>query len=417
MRGRIERISGTMIEARIGGVRVGELCSLRDPFGAHVEAEVVGISDGRAFLTPIGSIAGLSSLAEVEPSDRRLGVPVGEALLGRVLDGLGRPLDRPDDRPRTEATIPIDAAPPPPLQRPPISRPLPLGTRAIDGLLTCAEGQRIGIFGAAGAGKSRLIARIVRHAEADVFVIALVGERGREVGEFLDQALGAATRSRAVVVASTSDRPALERVKAAQVATAIAEWFRDRGCRVVLLIDSLTRLARAWREIGLAAGEPPTRRGYPPSVFAALPGLLERAASTHSGTITAFYTVLVEGELASDPIAEEVKSILDGHLILSSKLAEAGHYPAIDVLASASRVMDHVVTREHRAAAVHVRRLLDRYNEIELLVRIGEYQAGSDPLADEALRKIDAIRGFLREAADEATSYPAMLRRLQGLAA
>jgi ATP synthase in type III secretion protein N len=416
MRGRAERISGTMIEARIAGVRVGDLCRLRDPLGVQLDAEVVGVTEGRAFLTPIGEVSGLSSLTEVEPCDRRLGVPVGEALLGRVLDGLGRVLDRPDDPPHAEATIPIDA-PPPPLGRPPISRMLSVGTRAIDGLTTCAEGQRIGIFGAAGACKSRLIARIVRHAEADVFVIALVGERGREVGEFLDHALGAGARGRAVTVVATSDRPALERVKAAQVATAIAEWFRDRGRRVVLLIDSLTRLARAWREIGLAAGEPPTRRGFPPSVFAALPRLLERAASTRTGWITAFYTVLVEGDLASDPIAEEVKSILDGHLILSSALAEAGHHPAIDVLASASWVMDQVVDRPHRDAAVHLRRLLARYNEVELLVRIGEYQAGSDTLADEALRKIDAIRAFLREAADETTSCPTMLRRLQELAA
>ena len=417
MRGRIHRISGTMIEARIVGVRVGELCRLRDPQGTELEAEVVGIGDGRAFLAPIGNVSGLSSLAEVEPSDRMLSVSVGEGLLGRVLDGLGRPLDRPDDPPRTAAIIPIDGSPPPPLERPPIRRPLPLGTRAIDGLVTCAEGQRIGIFGAAGAGKSRLIARIVRHAQADVFVIGLVGERGREVGEFLDHALGPVARNRAVTVVATSDRPALERVKAAQVATAIAEWFRDRGKRVVLLIDSLTRLARAWREIGLAAGEPPTRRGFPPSVFAALPRLLERAASTRSGTITAFYTVLVEGELMSDPIAEEVKSILDGHLILSSALAESGHHPAIDVLASGSRVMDQVVDPRHREAAVRLRRLLARHNEIELLVQIGEYQAGSDPLADEALRKIDPIRAFLREAANEATAYPAMLRRLQELAA
>ncbi len=421
MRGRIVRISGTMIEARIDGVRVGELCRLRDPYGAQIEAEVVGINDGRAFLTPIGSIAGLSSLAEVEPSERRLGVPVGMAvgmaLLGRVLDGLGRVLDRPDDGWPVEATISIDGAPPPPLSRPPVSRLLPLGCRAIDGLMTCAEGQRIGIFGPAGAGKSRLIARIVQHAAADVFVVALVGERGREVGEFLEHTLGRTARARAVVVAATSDRPALERVKAAQVATAIAEWFRDRGKRVVLLVDSLTRLARAWREIGLAAGEPPTRRGYPPSVFAALPQLLERAAPNQSGTITGFYTVLAEGELASDPIAEEVKSILDGHLILSSKLAEAGHYPAIDVLASGSRVMDRVVDRTQREAAIHLRRLLARHDEIELLVRIGEYQAGNDPLADEALRKIEAIRAFLRETEDQATPYAVMLRRMRELAA
>jgi len=334
-----------------------------------------------------------------------------------VLDGLGRALDRPGDPPRTTHTVPIDGTPPPPLERPPVARALSLGTRAIDALATCAEGQRIGIFGAAGAGKSRLIGRIVRHAEADMFVVGLVGERGREVVEFLQHALGEAARQRAVVVAATSDRPALERVKAAQVATAIAEWFRDQGRRVVLLIDSLTRLARGWREIGLAAGEPPTRRGYPPSVFAALPRLLERAAPTQTGSITAFYTVLVEGELAADPIAEEVKSILDGHLILSSALAESGHHPAIDVLASNSRVMDQVISHEHREAAAHLRRLLSRHNEIELLVRIGEYRAGSDPLADEALRKIEAIRAFLREATDEATAFPTMLRRLRELAA
>jgi type III secretion protein N (ATPase) len=282
--------------------------------------------------------------------------------------------------------------------------------------MTCAEGQRTGIFGGPGSGKSRLVARIARHAAADVFVIALVGERGREVREFLDHALGPEGRRQAVTVVATSDRPALERVKAAQVATAIAEWFRDRGQRVVLLIDSLTRLARAWREIGLAAGEPPARRGFPPSVFAALPRLLERAASTATGTITAFYTVLVEGELADDPIAEEVKAILDGHVILSSSLAESGQYPAIDVLASTSRVMDQVVDHRHREAAIHIRRLLSRYRDIELLVRINEYQPGSDPLADEALQKIDPIQDFLRETADDATALSDTRQRLAELA-
>jgi type III secretion protein N (ATPase) len=414
--GRIERISGTMIEARIAGVRVGELCSLREPGGAMVEAEVVGVGGGRAFLTPIGQVGGLSSRAEVEPAGRRLDVAVGDALLGRVLDGLGRPLDRPDDPPSTTASVPLQADPPPPLARPLVTKPLRLGTRAIDALMTCAEGQRIGIFGPAGAGKSSLIARIVQGAEADVFVVALVGERGREVGEFLSHTLGEAARQRAVIVAATSDRPALERVKAAEVATAIAEWFRDQGRRVVLLVDSLTRLGRAWREIGLAAGEPPTRRGYPPSVFAALPRLLERAASTHAGSITAFYTVLVEGELAADPIAEEVKSILDGHLILSPKLAEADHYPAIDVLQSRSRVMAQVTDAPHREAASHLRRLLSRHDEIEFLISVGEYQAGSDKLADEAIAKIDAIRAFLREPGSSITPFEETLRRLRELA-
>jgi ATP synthase in type III secretion protein N len=416
LRGRIERISGTVIDARIRGVRVGELCRLRDPNGTLIEAEVVGITEGRAFLTPIGDVSGLSSQTEVEPSHNRLSVGVGAALRGCVLDGLGRVLDHLGERPAIETVIPIDGVPPAPLERPRIARPFSVGTRAIDGLMTCAEGQRTGIFGGPGSGKSRLVARITRHAVADVFVIALVGERGREVREFLDHALGPEGRRRAVTVVATSDRPALERVKAAQVATAIAEWFRDRGQRVVLLIDSLTRLARAWREIGLAAGEPPARRGFPPSVFAALPRLLERAASTETGTITAFYTVLVEGELADDPIAEEVKAILDGHLILSSTLAESGYYPAIDVLASTSRVMDQVVDRRHRDAAIHIRRLLSRHRDIELLVRINEYQPGSDPLADEALQKIDAIQGFLRETADEATAISETLQRLSELA-
>jgi type III secretion protein N (ATPase) len=311
--------------------------------------------------------------------------------------------------------IPIDGAAPSPLDRPPVTRALPLGTRAIDALLTCGEGQRIGIFGPAGAGKSSLIARIVRNARADVFVVALVGERGREVVEFLEHTLGPQARRRTVIVASTSDRPALERVKAAETATAIAEYFRDQGRRVVLLVDSLTRLARGLREIGLAAGEPPTRRGYPPSVFAALPRLLERAASTRAGSLTAFFTVLVEGELSSDPVAEEVKSILDGHIILSQKLAESDHYPAIDVLASRSRVMTQVADGAHLQDAAALRRLLARYEEIELLVRIGEYQQGSDKLGDEAVCKIDAIRGFLRERAEESTSFEAMRRRLQAL--
>jgi len=416
-RGRVERVSGTMIEALLDGVRVGELCRLRDPSGLEIEAEVAAIHGDRAFLTPLGDVSGLSAHAEIMPAGRRLTVAVGHGLLGRVLDGMGRPLDRPHDPPRAEAEIPIEGSPPSALDRPAVARALPLGTRAIDALMTCAEGQRVGIFGPAGAGKSSLIARIVRSAEADVFVVALVGERGREVGEFLERTLGPDARRRAVVVAATSDRPALERVKAAQVATAIAEWFRDQGRRVVLLVDSLTRLARAWREIGLAAGEPPTRRGYPPSVFAALPRLLERAAPNRSGTITAFYTLLVEGDLAADPVAEEVKSILDGHLVLSQKLAEADHYPAIDVLASRSRVMGQVTGAAHREAAAHVRRLLARHDEIELLVRVGEYQAGSDALADEALRKIEALRGFLRERGDEATPFAETLARLQALAA
>lgn len=411
--GRVERIAGPLVTARLAGARIGEICRLADPSGVALEAEIVGLAETRAVLAPVGGIAGLSTRAEVIATGRSARVAVGEALLGSVLDGFGRPLD--GAALSLSEAVPIEAEPPPALERPALRRALPLGISAMDGLLTCAEGQRVGIFGPAGAGKSSLIARIMQGAEADIFVLALVGERGREVGEFLAHSLGEAARRRAVVVAATSDRPALERVRAAQAATAIAEWFRDRGRRVVLVVDSLTRLARAWREIGLAAGEPPARRGFPPSVFAALPRLLERAAPSVRGTITAFYTVLLEGAMEADPIAEEVKSILDGHVVLSRKLAEQDHHPAIDILASRSRVMDAVTAPEHRRAAAHLRRLLARYEEIELLVRVGEYQAGSDALADEALRKIASIRDFLRESGAPAP-FEATVAKLRALA-
>lgn len=417
LRGRVERVVGSMVEARLGNVRVGELCWLRGAGLSAGLAEVVGVNERTAMLAPIGEVAGLAAGVEVEPAGHGLSVAVGEALLGRVLDGLGRPLDRPDDSPATRARVPLDRAAPTPLERPLVQTPLRLGTRVLDGLLTCAEGQRVGIFGPAGAGKSTLMARIVRGADADVFVVALVGERGREVREFLNRSLGAEGMARSVVVAATSDRPALERVKAAQTATSIAEWFRDQGLRVVLFVDSLTRLARAWREIGLAAGEPPTRRGFPPSVFAALPRLLERAGSNGLGSITGFYTVLVEGELAEDPVAEEVKSILDGHVVLSPKLAEAEYHPAIDVLASRSRVMDAVVGEAHRDAAARVRQLMARYAEVELLVRVGEFQRGTDALADEALDKIEDIRAFLQQRGLAMTPWDETVARLLELAA
>jgi len=418
--GRVERVLGAAIEARLGGVRVGELCRLHRPGAAPALApslaEVVAVSGTRATLTPVGGVEGLSAGTIVEPTGRSFEAPAGEALLGRVLDGLGVPLD---GGPPLDglARVPVQNDAPPPLDRPLVSRALPLGVRVIDGLTTCAEGQRVGIFGPAGAGKSSLVASIVRGAEADVFVVALVGERGREVREFLERALGPEGMRRAVVVAATSDRPALERVKAAQVATAIAEWFRDEGRRVVLIVDSVTRLARAWREVGLSAGEPPTRRGFPPSVFAALPRLLERAGPALRGSITAFYTVLLEGEIASDPVAEEVKSILDGHLVLSPKLAQADHYPAIDPLASRSRVMDAAVDDAHRDAAAKLRRLLARHEEIELLVRVGEYRQGSDPLADEAIAKRGAIDAFLRQMGEGPSPFPLTVARLRKLVA
>jgi len=343
-------------------------------------------------------------------------VSVGPGLLGRVLNGLGHPIDEAVKGPiAAEAYYPAEASPPMPMTRTIISKPIALGVRVLDGLLTCGEGQRMGIFAAAGGGKSTLLAALVRNTEADVVVLALIGERGREVREFIENDLGPEGMSRAVVVVSTSDRPAMERLKAGYVATAVAEYYRDQGKRVLLMMDSVTRFARALREIGLAAGEPPARRGFPPSVFATLPRLMERAGQSDRGSITALYTVLVEGDDMTEPVADEVRSILDGHIILSRKLAAANHYPAIDVLASVSRVMGAVTDREHRAAASRFRELLAKYQEVEMLIRLGEYKPGGDATADEAVAKIEPLRAFLRQGTHERSSFDEARHRLAEL--
>jgi len=415
--GTITRVSGPVIETSIDGLRVGELCRLVDPTARNEGlAEVIGLGVRTAVLVPIGGTAGLSTRTTVVPTGAAMRVKVGLGLIGRVLDGFGRPLD---GRPPPEGGVsrPVEGLPPDALTRQVIKDPLPTGVRVIDGLLTCGVGQRIGIFGEPGGGKSSLLSCLVKGAEVDMAVVALIGERGREVREFIERDLGPAGMARAVVVVATSDRPALERFKAAQVATAIAEEFRDAGKRVLLVMDSVTRLARAQREIGLSAGEPPTRRGYPPSVFAMMPSLLERAGPGAVGSITGFFTVLLEGDDTQDPVAEEVKSILDGHIMLSAKLARAEHYPAIDVLRSRSRVMSHVVARDHQAAAAKLRRLMARHDEIELLIKVGEYRPGGDPLADEAVRKLDAINAFLKQGMDERSDWPSVVARLRELAA
>lgn len=419
VRGRVTQITGTIIKAMVPGARIGELCHLRNP-GEDFElvAEVVGFSGKEALLTPMGEIYGVSSNTEVIPTGRMQMVPVGPGLLGRVLDGLGRPLDQDRLGPlEVDTYYPVYQDAPDPLKRRIIDKPLALGLRVLDGLLTCGEGQRMGIFAAAGGGKSTLLSMLVRGADVDVTVLALIGERGREVREFIEHDLGPVGSAKSVIVVATSDRPSMERAKAAYVATAIAEYFRDQGRRVLLLMDSVTRFARAQREIGLAAGEPPTRRGFPPSVFATLPRLMERVGQSDKGFITALYTVLVEGDDMTEPVADETRSILDGHIILSRKLAAANHYPAIDVLASVSRVMGAIVAPEHRAAASRVRELMAKYEEVELLVKIGEYKKGSDPLADEALSRIDAIRAFLRQRGEERPSFEETvetMRRLVG---
>ena len=415
--GRVIEARGTIIKAVVPAVKLGEICTMRNPDGGlQLEAEVVGLTHNAALLTPIGDMVGISTVTEVVPTGKTQQVAVGPALLGRILDGLGRPLDVREKGPlQTETRYPVYAEPPDPLARRMIEDPLPLGVRAIDAVLTCGEGQRMGIFAAAGGGKTTLLAMLVKGAAVDVTVIALIGERGREVREFIERDLGPEGMARAVIVVATSDKSAMERAKAAYVASAIAEYFRDLGRRVLLLMDSVTRFARAQREIGLAAGEPPTRRGFPPSVFATLPKLMERTGMSDKGSITALYTVLVEGDDMTEPVADETRSILDGHIILSRKLAAANRYPAIDVLASVSRVMNVVATREHQAAAHRLRELLAKYEEVELLVRIGEYAKGSDKMADEALARHESLIGFLKQATDERADFAKTVQTLQKL--
>mgnify|MGYP001346261327 FL=1 len=419
VKGRVSHVIGTIIRAVVPAVRVGEICLLRNP-GEDFElnAEVVGFVKDAALLTPIGDMHGVSSTTEVIPTGRPHLVPVGPSLFGRVLDGMGKPMDTATKGKLTpEAYYPVYQETPDPLTRRIIDRPLPLGVRVLDGLLTCGEGQRMGVFAAAGGGKSTLLSMLVRGAAVDVAVLALIGERGREVREFIERDLGEEGLKRSIVVCATSDKSSMERAKAAYVATAIAEYFRDQGKRVLLLMDSVTRFARALREIGLAAGEPPTRRGFPPSVFANLPKLMERVGMSHKGSITALYTVLVEGDDMTEPVADETRSILDGHIVLSRRLGAANHYPAVDVLASASRVMNAVITNEHKAAAGRVRELMAKYAEIELLIKIGEYKPGSDKVTDEAVKKIDRINQFLKQPTHELVAFDETLKLLQGLAA
>lgn len=417
--GRVTQVIGTIIKAVVPAVKIGEICILRQPGETfEMKAEVVGFARDAALLTPLGDMYGISASTEVIPTGRSHMVPVGPGLLGRVLDGLGQPLDFKERGPLVaDRFYPVFAEAPDPLTRRVIKDPLPLGVRAIDGLLTCGEGQRLGIFAAAGGGKSTLMGMLVKGAEVDVTVIALIGERGREVREFIEHELGEEGRKRAVIVCATSDKSSMERAKAAYVATAIAEYFRDQGQKVLFLMDSVTRFARAQREIGLAAGEPPTRRGYPPSVFAILPKLMERTGMNDKGSITALYTVLVEGDDMTEPVADETRSILDGHIVLSRALASANHYPAIDVLASASRVQNQVITPEHKASAGRMRELMAKYNEVELLVKIGEYKRGSDATTDEAIDKIEAIRTFLRQRTDEHSGFPEALDGMAQLTA
>ncbi|MEY4561542.1 MAG: EscN/YscN/HrcN family type secretion system ATPase [Pseudomonadota bacterium] len=415
-RGRVVQAFGTML--RVSGIhaRIGQQCHIVDPdTGSTIGAEVVGFSDGHTLLVPLAPLHGVALNSEVEVLNQGSSVLFGDGLKGRVLNSFGQPID---GKPLPAGLVPqpLHAEAPGALSRPPIDETFATGVRAIDGLLTVGVGQRLGVFAAAGGGKSTLLGMLAKQAQADVTVIALIGERGREVREFIEDSLGEDGMAKSVLVVSTSDRPAMERVRAAHAATAIAEGFRAQGARVLLLMDSVTRYARALREIGLSIGEPPVRRGFPPSVFAELPRLFERVGNDGVGSITAFYTVLLEDEDSADPVAEEVRSILDGHLVLSRQLGQANHYPAIDVLGSVSRTFTRVASPAHRQAAGHVRALMAKHAEIKFLLQVGEYRAGSDPLADEAIAKQAAINALLRQQSDETSALTTTLDQLGALA-
>lgn len=413
--GRITEVIGMLIRAIIPQVKMGELCLIKRA-GEPLAAEVVGFTKEEVILSPLGDMKGIGPSSEVVPMRMPMHIKVGPNLLGRVLNGLGAPMDEETKGPlKVSETYPVINPPPDPLKRTLITKPISVGVRGIDAVLTCGKGQRVGIFSAAGVGKSTLLGMIARNAVADINVISLIGERGREVREFLQNDLGPEGMKRSVIIVSTSDQAAQMRLNAAYVGTAIAEYFRDQGKSVILMMDSVTRFARALREIGLAAGEPPARAGYTPSVFAILPRLLERAGNSDKGSITAFYTILVAGDDMNEPIADEVRSIVDGHIVLSSELARQYHYPPIDVLASVSRVLSHIVDKPHLELIGKLREVLANYKKNELLIRIGEYKPGSDKNADFALKFIDKVNRFLRQKIEEKAPWDETLKILKGL--
>jgi flagellum-specific ATP synthase len=401
--GKVSQVIGLTVESMGPNVKVGEVCHIYPVSSSvPVPAEVVGFKDNKVLLMPLGELGAIGPGCDVVATGKPLSVRVGMELLGQVLDGMGRPMNG-GQLSNAMHEYPVDNQPPNPLSRPRIREPLSVGVRAIDGLLTVGKGQRIGIFAGSGVGKSTLLSMIARNTEADVNVIGLIGERGREVADFIERDLGEEGLRRSVVVVATSDQPALIRIKGALLTTAIAEYFRDQGLNVMLMMDSVTRFAMAQREVGLAIGEPPATRGYTPSVFALLPRLLERAGTSAKGSITAFYTVLVEGDDMNDPIADSVRGILDGHIVLSRKIAHTGHYPAIDILASVSRVMKEIVTPEQYAAANELKRLMAIYRDAEDLINIGAYKAGANRDIDLAIKYRETIMRYTGQSVDEST--------------
>ena len=409
--GKVSKIVGLTIESVGPDAKLNDLCRIYSPDKSQtLFAEVVGFKDSRVLLMPFDNVGGIGPGCIVENTERPLEVKVGDAILGHTLDGLGNPVD--GEVLGLDETYSVEAPPPDPMSRVIINQVLPLGVKAVDGLLTVGKGQRIGIFAGSGVGKSTLLGMFARNTKADINVIALIGERGREVREFIERDLGEEGMKRSVLVVATSDKPALIRNKAAKTATAIAEYFRDKGKDVLLMMDSLTRFSMAQREIGLASGEPPVTRGYPPSVYSEMPKLLERAGMAEKGSITGLYTVLVDGDDFNEPITDTARSILDGHIVLSRKLGHKNHYPAIDVLQSISRCMSQISTKEHKKMAGRLKNVLATYNEAEDLINIGAYKKGSNRNIDYAVSKIDAVNKFLMQQTDEKFSFEEEIKML-----
>lgn len=417
VRGRVTEVTGLVLKATIPGVRIGEMCYIDTGFGKRIISEVVGFKDEAVMLMPLNDAYGIGPDCEVLSTGRQFSIRCGPGILGRILDGLGRPID---DGPEL-LSVPdlidweVDRPAPNAMKRKRVTEPLAMGVRAIDGLLTVGLGQRVGLFAGSGVGKSTLMGQIVRNTEAEVVVTCLVGERGREVRDFLEESLGEEGVRKSVTVVATSDQPSLVRLKSAFVATAIAEWFRDQGKRVLFMMDSATRFARAQREIGLAIGEPPARQGYPPSVFAQIPRLMERTGNNEVGSITAIYTVLVQAGDMDEPIADEVRGILDGHIILNRELGSRNHWPAIDVPVSLSRVMNSIVEDPHREAAGKLREVLATYEKQRDLILLGAYHYGSDPKTDHAIDKIEEVEAFLKQSLAEKDDLSQTVQRLVGM--
>lgn len=411
--GVVKKVIGLTIE--VEGIRafVGELCNVYDSVGNSISCEVVGFKEDIVILMPLGNLKGIAPGSRVVPMEKPLSVKCSDSLLGRVLDGLGNPLQ--GESLEEGILYSLDREPPDPLKRRRIKNIIPTGVRAIDGFLTCGEGQRVGIFAGSGVGKSTTLGMIARYAQADVNVIGLIGERGREVLDFIEKDLGEEGMKRTVVVCATSDKPALVRIKGAFTATAIAEYFRDQGKKVILMMDSVTRFAMAQREVGLATGEPPATKGYTPSVFAMLPRLMERSGMSDTGSITAFYTVLVDGDDFNEPIADAVRSILDGHIVLSRALAGKNHFPAIDILNSISRLMSEIADDKHKDTASKLRDLISTYNDAEDLINIGAYVKGSNAKVDMAISHIDGIRTFLIQKMNDYLSFEDIVKTLEKL--